>query len=396
MRKLLIISCVLLMCGSVAYAGKYVPRYVNIGNAGTYAPFTSGLAYAYAVTNDSHVGGSHAGALANGPVVAVRGFGPDGSGTETQAWQGGTFNQISPAGVDSSTPYQGGRITADGLKIGMSRGYLGVATSVTAWGSATTTRLSNVGAATPSDGYWDAPRMTADGSKAACSLNDGTAATWTGGPPPGTGTVLSGLATVVDMSPNGRFILGTNTSGNPAVLDTNDSSVNALPNPSGDTIRGSFAVADTGRVVGASNGGGNSNLRRTIIWNYVSGSYGTPTAYGTSRNEGGTISADGSIVSVRKYETYKGMLENHFYVLYPDTGTMTHLETLLSAAGVTVPAGDVILSTDGSGISPDGLTFCGETYYTGSSEKDGFFATLPEPASLMLLVLGLPFLRRRR
>ena len=201
---------------------------------------------------------------------------------------------------------------------------------------------------------------------------------------------------VRDMSNDGSILVGESTYNYPGcnccitaafIWTAEDGMVN-LGDLLGGSFKGAHGVSGDGSfVVGVSD-----NLQRNgeaFLWSSESGAIGLASLLG---EEGGSVaydvSIDGSIV-VGKSASASG---GEAFIWDAENGMRSLRDVLVNDCGLDLT--DWILR-DAMGISDDGLTIFGNGI-NPNGDKEGWIATIPEPASILLVGLGGIILRKKR
>jgi uncharacterized membrane protein len=129
--------------------------------------------------------------------------------------------------------------------------------------------------------------------------------------------------------------------------------------------------------------------RRAVRWTSTGiEDLGTLSGYTSSRAT--AVSDDGLVVSGYAYSS--GTIRTPF--LWTPTEGMRSLSDTLQLHGVTIPS-DIQLR-EVLAISGDGTTFAGFAFNTSLNRIEGFVATIPAPATSLVLLAPLVAMRRRR
>jgi len=241
---------------------------------------------------------------------------------------------------------------------------------------------------------WEATGMTADGS--ALLFNQGTAPEfdayfWT--PADGPQRIDSALTNVdysrgYDITSDGSVIVGSVTfhgSGmSNAFYWTRATGMRLLDSVYGSdwSVIATAVSADGSVVVGAARKSGVVDVFR---WTEGTGmvSLGSPSATLTSYKKL-LVSGDGSTIAVS--------LDWHPAFFWTQHSGFRGIKDILSDGGVDM---STWLLDEVDAISYDGLSIVG-TGWMPEGNREAWMATIPEPATLCLLALGLPLLKRRR
>lgn len=191
------------------------------------------------------------------------------------------------------------------------------------------------------------------------------------------------------VSRDGTTIVGQSQSGGTgnhtdAFVWREGAGMQALPGlPGSDSWTSASAVSADGSVI-VGQAETTSNLLHAVRWT-ASGiqDLGVPPGYLQSLAL--AVNDDGSVIG--------GRLSNDNAFVWTSSTGILPLSSYLAAAGVSVPPGIKLASV--LAISADGRTFAGFAINLQTSVQEGFVATIPAPASGVVLLL-LPALRRRR
>ncbi len=149
------------------------------------------------------------------------------------------------------------------------------------------------------------------------------------------------------------------------------------------------ASADGSIVVGLGHAGPNGNSR-AVLWE-LGGAESLGTLTGNLRSAAYAISDDGAVVGGSAYDGVSG---TRAFVWTREIGMSSLTEYLLSH-GIQIPSG--FRPENVRAISGDGLTFAGYGLNLTTNLREGFVATIPAPASAMILLLAPALsLRQRR
>lgn len=201
--------------------------------------------------------------------------------------------------------------------------------------------------------------------------------------------------------------------------------------PGGNFSQAQGISRDGTTIVGVSQSGGSAGPRDAFVWREGAGMQALPGLPGsTGWNAATAVNADGSVIVGQAETTGQhlraarwtssgiqdlgvppgyhesfakavsgdgnvigGQLSNFTAFLWtPSTGILP-LSDYLTSLGISLPAGHKLSAV--TAISADGLTLAGYTLNLQTTEQEGFVATIPAPASCLILLL-LPALRRRR
>ena len=196
------------------------------------------------------------------------------------------------------------------------------------------------------------------------------------------------------ISRDGSTIVGMSQSGGllgdiEAYAWTQAGGMKELPGLPGQSTIENFAMAvnaDGSVIVGKGNGP--DNYRHAVRW--VDGVVEDLSPGFDHSAQALAVSGDGDIVGGRY--SVNGQNFDNAFVWTPSTG-IVDLEKFLTDNGVDVP-GDYQLS-EVYAVSGDGLTFGGLCRNLVTGQKEGFVATVPSPATVMVLLTP-GFFRRRR
>ena len=417
MRKLLIGICVVLMASSIAFGGYVVPRTVDLG--APLNPNGTRLAYAQGMSNDL---GSQGQTIVQGRSLQYK---TDMSGESQEAMVWSVGGGASPAFYTNSLPDQNGLLGRDGgefncaFHVSADRSQVGGGYGTViniaenggnnTWATSSTVALNGSAWAT-----WNTPDFGGGSNAIGGTTAGGAPATWAN---PGAAPVaVGGLSGFTDISASGRYVLGPATAGGYAVRDTLAGITHALPG--GATINAVTAISGNGEYVIGRNQSvsTNKNTRRLAVWKWNSGTgaYDAPQLIGGSRTEPIDISDgqspsrfDGFLILSNYYTTKNGVTTLHPAGAYTNelhpTGvrltiaqSQTYWGNRITWAGVwNFAAGEYPVFQDGGEASPNALSAAGQIY--GGAYKKAYFTTLPEPATLSLLLIGsVALLRRRR
>jgi hypothetical protein len=173
---------------------------------------------------------------------------------------------------------------------------------------------------------------------------------------------------------------------------------NAVDIPGGNLVRSEgFGISANGQwMSGLDHSGGTPNIVRAFKWKVGdaamtvldAGSYENLTAYAIS-NDG--VAAGHAWTSAGSYNAAVWDTTG----VWDSSGNVKLVKDLLDAAGMDTTAWTKLERV--TTISDDGMTVGGYGIWAADGSQRGFIATIPEPATLSLLVLGgLALVRRRR
>jgi len=386
--KTVVITCVLLLGASSAFAGFYQPGHVTYTALGTPS---SSYTYAFAVSNPG---------LTGGPVVSGEAVFSGQAKSQAFAWQNGTFNALPRIGTDLTKGGASGLdISGDGsVVVGRDVNWNAVRWEAGAgldWTNPTTINMGNLeGKAlsyvTPNSNFYSrANAISADGTVIVGNSKNATydsglqAISYAGsaGPMVGLNPATVTVNDALGISDNGAFIVGQGNSKTQAfILNVATNTAVYLPGTGK-----ALDVTDDGTVAVGVDG---SSV--ACKWTYAGGTW-TQTTLSNTWGQGSIvhrISGDGKVL----YGGMKHPNGNYAPTLWgPSDITGTLLVSILGAEGISAMSGTDATNV-AAGMSPDGTTICGSNL----ARTDMWIVTLPEPASLLLLGLGGLFLRRRR
>jgi PEP-CTERM putative exosortase interaction domain len=197
-------------------------------------------------------------------------------------------------------------------------------------------------------------------------------------------------------SANGSVVVGygSSASGGEAFRWTSGGGMVGLGDLAGGTFgsTASGVSADGLVVVGYGN---SSSGQEAFRWTSEGGMVGLgDLAGGAFYSEAKGVSADGSIVVGSSSSALNSYYGEAFY--WTESGGMQSLKDVLTNLGVDLTAWDSTTwkLTAATGISADSKTIVGYGFNGGSPEA--WVATIPEPATVVLIGLGGIFLRSRK
>jgi probable HAF family extracellular repeat protein len=162
----------------------------------------------------------------------------------------------------------------------------------------------------------------------------------------------------------------------------------------GDLAGGAFhssaqgVSADGSVVVGY---GTSASGQEAFRWTASSGMVGLGFLPGTSWSDARGVSADGSIVVGYSW-VYSSPTPPQAFYWTADGGMQNLKDLLINNCGLDLTGWRL---TDAYGISPNGLTIVG-TGINPDGYQEAYMATIPEPATVVLVGLGGVFLRSRK
>ncbi len=191
----------------------------------------------------------------------------------------------------------------------------------------------------------------------------------------------------VDISGNGSSILVAGGSGN-GMIWTAEAGYRA-------TCAGSaVALSGDGETIAGYGGFSQPYYGSAYVWTEDAGKTRIGTYEDEYRNFPYDLSYDGSVVVGGLFDDY-AMEEEDVYIAYiwtEEDGVRLVKDMLVDQYGLDLVGWNLAIAT---GISDDGMTIVGSGYNPDGVEE-GWIATIPEPATIILLVLGGVILRRTR
>ncbi len=211
-----------------------------------------------------------------------------------------------------------------------------------------------------------------------------------------TATIPSGLSSLktVKVSNNGLLAgAGNNGNSEQAFVSNGTGGVKLVASTIGTGFQvqtEAFAISSDGTQA-AGWGWGLNGAWPAMRWDVTAGTpHDIPPNYsGNDWDEAWAVNGDGTVFGGFEYTASSGWTEHKAWIT--NLTTRTWVSNYLAAEGVDVTGWAF---TNVTGMSDDGLSFCGTGTYNGVAT--GWAYTVPEPASLVLLSLGGLFLRRRR
>jgi hypothetical protein len=206
---------------------------------------------------------------------------------------------------------------------------------------------------------------------------------------PTAGTVSLGFGTASAVTPDGHFIVGTNShfALSRAFKYSDDQGQVSLGVPAGFTLSGAAAVSSDGNVVAGycQNGA----IRRAFRWTSMGGFMVLNDVPGGANNFGATcMSADGSVISGEAYTTNRG---TQAFIWDQVHGTRILADVLTQEFGLDLSGWGTLL--DVNAMSPDGRFLVGDGQ---NPEGNAFVVVLPGPSLLTILGVAGPWVAMRR